>query len=213
MGRDIASGAGFSCSVMDLLLKIKWRPEIGDPTFMGWFTVAAYLIAALLAWRAWARPGGGSGSRIWLGVAIVMAFLCLNKQFDLQSLFTDLGREIAWHGGWYGQRRKVQKVFVVAVLAGSVLFGGWFAWRFRAFLIGHKLLAFGLLFLLTFIVVRAISFHHVDVFLKDGVGGVRWNWILELTGIFLVAVAALREGKRVRERYGTGIQGVTKLNR
>jgi hypothetical protein len=176
---------------MDLLLRIKWRPEIGDPTFMGWFTVAAYLVAGLLAWRA--AKQSATGKRLWFGVAAVMTFLCLNKQFDLQSLFTDIGREVARHGGWYGERRKVQKLFVLAVLAGSGLFGGWFAWRFRAFLIGHKLLSFGLLFLLTFIVVRAISFHHVDVFLKHEVGGLRWNWILELTGIFLVAAAAFRE--------------------
>lgn len=178
---------------MDLLLRIKWRPEIGDPTFMGWFTVGAYLIAALLAWRASRIPQ--SGKKLWLGVAVLMALLCINKQFDLQSLFTDIGREIARHGGWYGERRKVQKLFVLAVLAGSGLFGCWFAWRFRVFLVGHKLLAFGLLFLLTFIVVRAISFHHVDVFLKDGIGGVRWNWILELTGIFLIAAAAFRDSK------------------
>ena len=180
-----------SLLAMDLLLKIKWRPEIGDPTFMGWFTVAAYLVACLLAWRA--AKHSRTGKRLWFGVAALMAFLCLNKQFDLQSLFTDIGREISRHGGWYGERRKVQKLFVLAVLAGSAIFGCWFAWRFRSFLVRHKLLSFGLLFLLTFIVVRAISFHHVDVFLKDEVGGLRWNWILELAGIFLVAAAAFRE--------------------
>lgn len=180
---------------MDLLflLKIKWRPEIGDPTRMGWFTVAAYLIAAVLAWRAWRASALRKSSRIWLGVAILMALLCLNKQFDLQSLFTDIGREIARHGAWYEKRRSVQKGFVLGIFAGSVLFGAWFAWRFRAFLAGHKLLAFGLLFLLTFIVIRAVSFHHFDVLLKNGVGGVRWNWILELSGIALVAIAAFRE--------------------
>lgn len=178
---------------MDLLLRIKWRPVIGDPGFMGWFTVGAYLIAALLAWRA--SRTSQSGSKLWLGVAVLMALLCINKQFDLQSLLTDIGREVARHDGWYGERRKVQKLFVLAILAGSGLFGCWFAWHFRAFLIGHKLLAFGLLFLLTFIVVRAISFHHVDVFLKEDIGGVRWNWILELTPIFLIAAAAFRDSK------------------
>ncbi len=176
---------------MDLLLKIKWRPEIGDPTFMGWFTVVAYAVAALLAWRAWSA----GRQRVWLAVAVGMVLLCLNKQFDLQSLFTDIGREFARYGGWYEDRRKVQKVFVIAVLAGAGLSGAWFLWRFRAFLAGHKLLATGMFLLLTFIVVRAISFHHVDVFLKSGVAGVRMNWVLELGGILIVAVAALRDGR------------------
>ena len=177
---------------MDLLLKIKWRPEIGDPSFMGWFTVFAYAAAAVLAWRAWSR----GRQRIWLAVAVGMALLCVNKQFDLQSLFTDIGREISKHGGWYEDRRKVQKGFVIAVLAGAALAGGWFLWRFRAFVAGHKLLAAGLFLLLTFIVVRAISFHHVDVFLKSGVAGIRMNWVLELGGIFTVAAAAWRESGR-----------------
>lgn len=175
---------------MDLLLRIKWRPEIGDPTFMGWFTVVAYALAALLAWRAWSVKR----ERIWLGTAVLMALLCVNKQFDLQSLFTDIGREVARYGGWYEDRRKVQKGFVLAVLAGAGLFGCWFVWRFRDFLVGNKLLAAGLFLLLTFIVVRAISFHHVDVFLKASIAGIKMNWLLELGGISLVAVAAFRAG-------------------
>jgi len=183
---------------MDLLLKIKWRPEIGDPSFLGWFTVAAYALAAGLAWRAWAKRGARKrkDGTVWLAVALLMTALCLNKQFDLQSLLTDIGREIARHGGWYGERRGVQKGFVLAVVAGAGLFGCLFAWRYRTFLAGHKILAAGLLFLLTFIVVRAISFHHVDVFLKSKLAGIRMNGILELSGIFLVGVASAREGRR-----------------
>ena len=172
---------------MDLLLKIKWRPEIGDPGFMGWFTVFAYAAAALLAWRA----GTVCRDRIWQGVALLLAALCVNKQFDLQSLFTAIGREISHQGGWYERRRDFQKVFVLAVVAGAGLFGSWFLWRFRGFLAGHKLLAAGLLFLLTFIVVRAISFHHFDLFLKSRILGLKMNWVLELGGIALVAVAAI----------------------
>jgi hypothetical protein len=179
---------------MDLLLRIKWRPGIGDATFMGWLTVAAYALAAFLAWRAWKKPANDAKrSKVWLWVAMVMAALCVNKQFDLQSLFTDLGREVANMGGWYGKRRGVQKIFVLAVIAGSVLFTAWFGWRFRHFLRGHKLLALGMVYILTFIVVRAISFHHVDVFLKTTYAGMRPNWILELGGIAMIAAAALRE--------------------
>jgi hypothetical protein len=29
-----------------------WEPGIGDPTFVGWVTVVAYVIAAYLCWRA-----------------------------------------------------------------------------------------------------------------------------------------------------------------
>jgi hypothetical protein len=55
------------------------------------------------------------------------------------------------------------------------------------------LLVSGLFLLLTFIVVRAISFHHVDEFIKVRVAGVRMNWLLELSGILLVMLAAVSE--------------------
>jgi hypothetical protein len=182
---------------VDLLLKIRWRPVIGDPSPMGWFTVAAYALAAFLAWRVWSQ--NRERNRVWFGVTVLMAFLCLNKQMDLQSLVTDIGREIARFFGEYEHRRGFQKFFIIAVLAIVAIFGPLFAWKYRTFLKGHKLLAAGLVFLLTFIVVRAISFHHMDVFLKKSrAGGVKMNWILELTGIGLVALAAWRE-RRLRQ--------------
>lgn len=168
---------------------IHWRPGIGDPTFMGWFTVFAYLAVAILAARVWHLKK----ERIWLFVALGMLALCVNKQFDLQSLFTDIGRAIAWHQGWIEKRRAVQKWFVLGVVAGGGLFGCWFVWRFYGFWKRHLLLAGGLVFLGTFIVVRAISFHHFDSILKLSVGGMKVNWILELGGIALIGAAAVRE--------------------
>lgn len=177
---------------MDLLLKIRWRPVIGDPSPMGWFTVAAYAFAAFLAWRVWSQ--NHQRNRAWFGVAALMAFLCLNKQMDLQSLVTDIGREISRLFDQYENRRVYQKIFIFAVLAIVALFGPLFAWKYRRFVAAHKLLTAGLAFLLTFIVIRAISMHHVDAFLKTSrAGGVKMNWIFELTGIGLVALAAWRE--------------------
>jgi hypothetical protein len=52
----------------------------------------------------------------------------------------------------------------------------------------------GIGFLLTFVLVRAASFHHMDALL--GYGRVRLNWVLELSGITLVAMSALRQGRK-----------------
>jgi hypothetical protein len=62
--------------------------------------------------------------------------------------------------------------------------------RYRQFWLKHFLLSFGLAFLLTFIVIRAISFHHFDEVLKHSISGVKMNWFLELSGIGLVWLAA-----------------------
>lgn len=177
-----------SSGVMEFLNALRWRPTIGDPSLMGWLTVVAYGVGAILALRTWQK----NRERIWLLVALGMAGLCLNKQLDLQSLVTDIGRVVASHQGWYDERRKFQRWFILGAIGGSGMVGGWFIWRYHAFWLRHKLLAAGVVFLLTFILVRAISFHHFDSFLKVRMHGVKMNWALELTGIFLVSLAAVR---------------------
>jgi hypothetical protein len=181
---------------MNFIKELRWEPTIGDPTPMGWFTVFAYAVAAVLAARVWRIKR----ESMWLWVAIGMTGLCINKQLDLQSLFTAIGRVAAWHEGWFEQRRAFQKWFVLGALGISGVTGALVLWRFHKFWISHKLLFAGGLFLMTFILVRAISFHHVDVFLNSSVGGLRMNWVLELGGILLVGGAAVRDirpsGKR-----------------
>ena len=176
-------------SCMNFLNELHWRPTIGDPSVMGWITVGAYAVVAILAGAVWYQRK----DRIWLAVALGMALLGLNKQLDLQSLFTDIGRVISYHGGWYEQRRNYQIWFVLGVVGFGGLVTGWFIWRHHAFWIHHKLLTAGVLFLMTFILVRAISFHHFDSFLKIKLVGVKMNWVLELGGILLVGLAAVRE--------------------
>lgn len=178
---------------MEFLNQIGWRPKIGDPTMMGWFTVVMYGIGALLALRVWFRQR----DLLWMAVSLVMTALCVNKQLDLQSLFTDIGRVAFVHLGLFEQRRLFQKWFVLGVVGIAGVLGAWFVWQRHTFWMRHKLLSSGLFFLMTFIVVRAISFHHFDVFIKsEHFGGVRMNWVLELGGIAMICLAALREPAR-----------------
>jgi len=173
---------------MDYVSEIDWRPVIGDPSFMGWFTVAAYAMVAILAAFVWLRKR----ESIWLVVAAGMAALSANKAFDLQSLFTAIGGAVAHHQGWYEQRREFQKWILLGFLSGFAVIVSWFALRHDTFWVRHKLLSVGVIFLVTFIVVRAISFGPFDVFLGSRLLGVKMNWFLELGGICLVGFSAIR---------------------
>ena len=192
-------------NIAEFVSQIRWRPGIGDPSFMGWFTVAAYAAAAVLCFIAARRCLAAVDARqarrrrrIWLGVGVLMAFLCINKQLDLQSLFTDIGRAVAKHGGWYGERRAVQRWFVIAVAAAGAMTFVIIAWKIRSILRENIVLLLGLISLLTFIVIRAASFHHVDVLIGSELLGIRVNWILELTGIALIATSAARAARHPR---------------
>jgi hypothetical protein len=183
---------------MSFLHYLQWRPGIGDPSFMGWLTVAAYAVAAVTAWLASHRVGGAHDSsagsvRLWILIAMLMGALCINKQLNLLSLVTDIGRAIAREHGWYDRRHEFQKWLVAVVVAISLVIGVALSLKFRRPLKRHLLLAAGLVFLLTFIAVRAISLDSIDVSLGFTVLGVRMNWLFELTGIFLVWLAAIIE--------------------
>lgn len=187
----------------EFLSRLHWRPQIGDPTFMGWLTVAAYAAAAAVSLVAALRqpvsgPEGRRSRRVWIGVSVLMAALCVNKQLDLQSLLTDVGRVIAHAQGWYDQRRLVQRWFVAAVAAGGAIALAALAWRLRSVMKGRLVLLFGLGFLLMFIIIRAASFHHVDELLGVRIIGLRVNWILELTGIGLVGLGAALDIRKTR---------------
>ena len=97
-----------------------WSPGIGDPTVMGWVAVAAYLSAAAFAGVAGTRAAFPISSRrrerlFWLSLFLVLSFLAINKQLDLQSFLTALGRCLSRTQGWYDNRRDVQQDFVLAL--------------------------------------------------------------------------------------------------
>ncbi|NLH77939.1 MAG: hypothetical protein GX465_12965 [Acidobacteria bacterium] len=185
--------------MVEFFSQLGWRPTIGDPSVMGWLTVAAYALAALMCFIAASRSRIGEDlaararlRRLWQWVGAFMAFLCLNKQLDLQTLLTEIGREWAVRSGWYGNRRIVQFLFVMAVAIIAIAIFVFIVRRTRLLLKERKLLLFGLCFMIVFIIVRASSFHHVGVFLGTEIWGIRVNWALELGGIGLIALSAAR---------------------
>jgi hypothetical protein len=125
--------------------------------------------------------------------------LAVNKQLDIQSLLTDIGRVLAHRQGWYEARRGVQKTFILALLLlGAVgLAGVWYL--ARGPMKELRISLAGLVVILTFVVTRAASFHHMDRLIGTRVLGMRMNGVLELSGIFLVAFGAALTIRRKRQ--------------
>jgi hypothetical protein len=178
----------------------RWVPGIGDPSFMGWATVAAYFATAWLCYRASRRASGFDPyssvdqkvAWVWMGLALLLGGLGINKQLDLQSLVTQLGEDMAHAQGWYEHRRIVQAVFVAGIGVGSLAAGGLGLWWLRDKLKQLWPAVLGMALMLGFVVVRAASFHHVDWLLYRATGPVKLNWVLELGALAVVAWAAVR---------------------
>lgn len=178
------------------ILSRNWKPGIGDPTVMGWVTVAGYFVAAalLLYKRRLALSLYSSDwkqhRRLLLGFALLMIALGLNKQLDLQTFMTDVGRELAEAQGWYENRRVVQMILLAALGVG-VLGLGIVVMRVRGMLRPHRLALVGMLFLLGFVAMRASSFFKVDRLLGVQFAGVKMNWVFELGGIGIVIASVV----------------------
>lgn len=194
-------------------MEFSWRPGIGDPTFAGWLTVVLYFLVALYCLRlstAFRRQHfrASEGAGFWTFFAIAFGLLGLNKQLDLQSALTELGRVTFYSLGWYEDRQLFQLVFVLAVVAAAIIGFAWLMLRARKIPGCGKLVLLGSEMLLVFIVLRASSFHHMDRFIGAEWLGMRWNWILEIGGISVVLAgcscrtsAVLRSGRPARRRY------------
>ncbi|MEQ8969302.1 MAG: hypothetical protein RIE73_02770 [Coleofasciculus sp. C1-SOL-03] len=176
-----------------------WQPGIGDPTFMGWFTVVAYFITAVLCLicalpHRFVLPLQRVSRNRWLWgfFAIILVVLGINKQLDLQSWLTVVGKELALSQGWYQQRRMVQVQFIVGIAIAALILLTVIGRAIYTERQTYRLALLGLMFLSCFIVIRASSFHHIDSLLGWQLLGLRMNWILEIGGIACIAIAAVR---------------------
>lgn len=170
----------------------RWTPGIGDPGAIGWVTVALYLIAAVTCAAAASREQreGHRGWRLWTVIAVAMFALGINKQLDLQSLFTQLLRDNALRHGWFAERRVLQLAFIAGAAAFGIILAT-LVWRHLSVLRRNmRLAAWGVCLIYTYVIIRAASFHHVDRFINSSLFGARWNWILEIGGVAIVATAA-----------------------
>ena len=173
----------------------RWSPGIGDPSVAGWLTVLLYVLAAWITWRllrdwdALHADGARHEHWFWRVLFLGLILLGINKQLDLQSAFTEIGRMAADQQGWYEDRRQVQMAFIagIAIMGLTVLAATLnLIWGAPSSTYWALLGSTGLLI---FVVVRAASFHHIDEMLGNDLSGLRINWLLEM-GMLLVIIAS-----------------------
>jgi len=194
-----------------------WSPGIGDPTWTGWSTVLVYLsvmvLAAMLARRAPFPAYSLTRERLfWMVIALLLMALALNKELDLQSALTAIGRCAAKAQGWYEDRRQVQGAFLMLIAAGGLVALGILLWLLRGTWSRSALPVLGLCFLMAFVLMRAVGFHQFDQMLGIPMMGVRANVVLEWIGPLLIGATAVR--LLVRQpppsRQATGLSAASK---
>lgn len=176
---------------------LRWRPVTGDDTYLGWVTVWLYFAAAAFSalvflfnrsiflhhrWRQ---------AVLWGLLVVLMVALGVNKQLDIQTLFTEIARYFSREQGWYDQRRFYQLLFIGAMVGFSLALSLLLLYIYRRVFFTNALVIVGLCFLLCFVAVRAASFHGFDDVINQTFIGYRVNAVLEMPGIILVMLNAI----------------------
>ncbi len=178
------------------LLGISWTPKLGDNDLLGWVTVLGYLITFVLSLFCAIKVNKTreKNSRwFWWLITFIILFLGINKQLDIQTLLLQTGKSATWILGFYEQRRIFQKGFMLGIgmtmltifiLTGKTLGSDWKK---------CKLSLLGLLFLVSFVILRGATFNRVFF---SGYLFPHYQWILELMGIILIAISAFNNLKK-----------------
>jgi hypothetical protein len=187
----------------------RWGSTISDPSFMAWFTAGSYFACAIMAFIAILtnQMGGRRPIFFWSVISLFMIFLGVTKQIDLQPLFTDVGRQIAkafdqWQISQIWLIVAFGSTALVAFLSFAIIMRGMFRRFIFAFI--------GIFFLLSFIFLKVASIYHFDEILGFAPLGAKINFVLMLTGIYLILVAGIRE---IRENFFLKKAKMNLLNR
>jgi hypothetical protein len=160
---------------------------------MGWLTVVLYGFGTWQCFKVvnanskLLRP---SEALLWWILVYGLLALGINKQLDLQSALTEIGRIFATQQGWYEKRHEAQIIFIYGVAAIAACTGFAMAYLARRAPPATHLALFGSICLLLFVFIRAASFHHFDLFIGHVVFGMRMNSILEMGGIGIIIAGA-----------------------
>jgi hypothetical protein len=107
-----------------------------------------------------------------------------------QTAFTEAGRVVAHLQGWYEQRRSIQLDFIGLVAATCVTVAITLLIWMRRAPIPTWLALMGTILVFGYVLIRAASFHHIDRFIGESILGLRWNQVIEISGISLVLIAS-----------------------
>lgn len=161
-----------------------------DAGLAPWLAVIGYGVAALLAWRVGSRCDGRERNFWWIAAGVLLA-LGINKQLDLQTELTATLRHIARSAGWYASRRQFQLLFLIGLAIGTVIGSSWLARLVQGLRTPVLITLTGLLALGGFVLMRAASFHHLDVLLGTRLPLGKAHLLIELAALAIVLTGAV----------------------
>jgi hypothetical protein len=175
-----------------------WAPGFGDRDLYGYAMTVVHLVAAGLAVTvALKGPFRSRAPRaerwLWGIGATVLVALAINKQLDLQSMLVAAARCVARGQGWYENRREYQTEVILGLVIAAAIIVPTMIFLLRKAVLGNLAFVLSMSALVAFVLIRAISFHHLDVVFGTDVLSFRLHRLIEVAALLtVILVASLR---------------------
>lgn len=145
----------------------KWQFQIGDPHFLGWMTVLGYAIAFIASFFPIVECHRVRRPKLeiyfWYYLILILLFLMINKQIDLQTLLTAVAKCEAQLSGWYEHRRVIQVSFILMLSSFIIMISIIILTAIRKSLKYIWSSMLGVIIIKTFVIARAAESHKVDL--------------------------------------------------
>jgi hypothetical protein len=178
-----------------------WAPGFGDRDLYGYVMTVVHLVAAGLAVTVAVKGPFQSRSPraerwLWGIGATVLVVLAINKQLDLQSMLVTAARCVARGQGWYEARREYQTEIILGLVIAAAIIVPTLILLLRKAVFGNLAFVLSMSALVAFVLLRAISFHHLDIVFGTNVLSFRLHRLIEVTALgAVILVAAVRLGR------------------
>lgn len=169
------------------------RPFFKDNDVIGWVITLTYFMIAcqcyLLLNQQTRKP---AEVQLWQCLTLIMLFLCINKQMDVQTIFINALREFTNE-----QENLVYRLWIKVISSAVLLsLAVWLiACKYQSIQLLFKkasILMTGLSLLLIFSLLRFASFAHFDVLLPHHKQFTHFHHHLELIALLLIYMGVLR---------------------
>jgi hypothetical protein len=169
----------------------EWTGRFGDNDFLGWLITFCYVITVLASLHyiiILSRNQEPQKKTLWICITVFLLILGINKQLDLQTLFTITGRAVASAEGWLEYRRIIQEYFAIGIFSCIGLLGIIVLWYVRKILVASWLELMGTSILLVFVLIRTASISHINkaMRLEQGISHIH---AIELLGLLIILAA------------------------
>ncbi|MCH2208677.1 MAG: hypothetical protein MK132_22790 [Lentisphaerales bacterium] len=175
-------------------VEFRWSLQVGDPTVSGWLITAAYIFVGLMSFKVFSGSKGYDLQeyKVWFYLALMFFGLGMNKQLDLQTIISDVGRWVATRLNLMEYRHLFKRAFIFGLFVSLVSFVWYYRIPLKSFIKKYRIVGFGSALVIFFIFARALSFHIFSIPFNEFLAHFEVYLVWEAIALTLTLVGVLK---------------------